>query len=117
MSGASVSHLWKSGYLQLSALLVWSSLATFGPDSRADERVDFFETRIRPILAQHCYACHGPQESLGKLRLDTRAGWQKGGASGPAIVPGDPSSSLLVKAVRYQDAKLKMPPPDEADRL
>lgn len=88
-----------------------------GTISRADEKADFFEQRIRPLLTAHCYACHGPDEAMGKLRLDTRVGWQRGGESGPAIVPGDPAASLLIKAVQYRDPQLKMPPPDEADPL
>ena len=92
-------------------------LVVLGTISRADEKADFFEQRIRPLLTAHCYACHGPDQAMGKLRLDTRVGWQRGGDSGPAIVPGDPASSLLIKAVQYRDPQLKMPPPDEADPL
>ena len=92
-------------------------LMVLGTISRADEKADFFEQRIRPLLTAHCYACHGPDQAMGKLRLDTRVGWQRGGESGPAIVPGDPASSLLVKAVQHRDPQLKMPPTDEADPL
>jgi mono/diheme cytochrome c family protein len=73
---------------------------------------DFFESKIRPILVKDCYNCHSQQapKIKGGLTLDTRDGWLKGGATGPAIVPGDPEKSLLIKAVRYTDEDLQMPP-------
>ncbi len=74
--------------------------------------LEFFETKIRPILADNCYKCHSQQSAKikGGLLLDTRAGLLKGGDTGPAIKPGDPDQSLLIKAVRYSDADLRMPP-------
>ena len=72
----------------------------------ADER-DFFETRVRPVLAGSCYDCHTEMRS-GGLRLDSREAMLKGGKSGPAIVPGDPDKSLLIQAVK-QTGALKMP--------
>jgi hypothetical protein len=74
------------------------------------DRVAFFETSIRPLLVERCLECHGPKKQKGGLRLDSRAGWMQGGDSGPAIVPGDPDASLLVRAVRRTDPKLRMPP-------
>jgi mono/diheme cytochrome c family protein len=77
----------------------------------------FFENKIRPLLTKNCYKCHST-ESLklkGELLLDTREGVLKGGATGPAIVPGDPEKSLLIKAVRYTDPDLQMPP--KGDKL
>jgi hypothetical protein len=78
-------------------------------------QLEFFENRIRPILAEHCYKCHSPAQGKikGGLELDWKGGWEKGGDSGPAVVPGDPDKSLLVKAVRYTDTDLQMPPKDE----
>lgn len=70
---------------------------------------EFFETRVRPLLATNCYACHTTEES-GGLRLDSREAMLAGGMSGPAIVPGKPEESLLIQAVRQSDEKLKMPP-------
>jgi mono/diheme cytochrome c family protein len=69
---------------------------------------DFFETRIRPLFAEKCYACH-TEARMGGLQLDSRESFLKGGQSGPVAVPGDPDASLLVKALRY-DANPKMPP-------
>ena len=94
------------------ALVAW--IAT-GSTNAADDVL--FETRIRPLLVKHCYGCHGSEQAQGKLRLDSRSGWKRGGQSGPAIVPGDPSASLLIKAVTHRDPRLKMPPPDEGGRL
>lgn len=71
------------------------------------EQKDFFENRIRPMLAQSCFACH-TNSQMGGLRLDSREGLMKGGKSGPALVPGDPEKSLIVSAVR-QTGDLKMP--------
>jgi len=66
-------------------------------DSR--EKKDFFENHIRPVLAQSCFTCH-TNSQMGGLRLDSRADILKGGASGPALVPGDPEKSLLINMVR-----------------
>jgi cytochrome c553 len=77
-------------------------------------QLTFFENKIRPVLAEHCYRCHSISEgkSKGGLTLDTRDGWQKGGETGPAISPGQPDDSLLIKAVRYHDNETAMPPKD-----
>lgn len=76
-----------------------------------DAGTQFFESKIRPVLAEHCYSCHSAtaKKIKGGLLLDTRPGWQKGGDSGPAIVPGHPEKSLLIKALHFGD-DLKMPP-------
>ncbi len=82
------------------------------PVGLAKEGVEFFEQKIRPVLVNQCYQCHSAQAKklAGGLRLDTRAGMLKGGASGEAaIVPGAPEKSLLIKAIRYTDPKLQMP--------
>lgn len=72
--------------------------------------VAFFESKIRPLIVERCNECHGGKKQKGGLRLDSRAAWQKGGDSGAVIVPGDPEASLLIKAVRYVDKDLQMPP-------
>ncbi len=70
---------------------------------------DFFENKIRPILAANCYSCH-TNSQLGGLRLDSLEAMTKGGKRGAAIVPGDPEKSLLIAAIRQTDPNLKMPP-------
>jgi cytochrome c553 len=69
---------------------------------------DFFETNIRPILANSCFSCH-TNSQLGGLRLDSAEAMMKGGSRGPSVVPGDPDKSLLITAVRQTDPDLKMP--------
>jgi hypothetical protein len=69
---------------------------------------DYFELKIRPLLATNCYSCH-TDSALGGLRLDSREAMLKGGSRGPSLVPGDPDKSVLIQAVRQTDPKLKMP--------
>ncbi|MCU1261031.1 MAG: hypothetical protein JWO80_3916 [Bryobacterales bacterium] len=69
---------------------------------------EFFETRVRPVLANNCYSCH-TNSKLGGLEVDSRGALLKGGKSGPAIVPGKPADSLLIKAVAQIEPRLKMP--------
>ncbi len=107
-------------WLRVACRVVMLAIAGNLPQLRAADTSDataFFENKIRPLLVRHCYECHGPDEAESQLRLDTRAGWEKGGDRGPAIVPGDPSSSLLVRAVTGQDPELAMPPKDTGDTL
>ena len=82
-------------------VLMWSRLTSVGDDH--------FEQRIRPLLAENCWSCHGKNEQEGGLRLDTTAALQAGGDSGPALVAGQPEKSRLILAVR-QTTDLKMPP-------
>ncbi len=76
------------------------------------EGVRFFETKIRPVLATRCFVCHAAAapKIQAALLLDSAAGLRKGGNSGPAVEPGQPDRSLLLRALRYQDKDLKMPP-------
>ncbi|MDP7018971.1 MAG: PSD1 and planctomycete cytochrome C domain-containing protein [Pirellulaceae bacterium] len=80
--------------------------------------VEFFESQVRPLLARRCFACHSDKSDPieGGLRLDSRPGWQAGGDSGAAIVPGKPAESRLLKAVLYQDPMLAMPPDNALPR-
>ncbi|MGE3822434.1 MAG: PSD1 and planctomycete cytochrome C domain-containing protein, partial [Isosphaeraceae bacterium] len=73
------------------------------------EPADFFESRVRPVLAQRCLSCHGPREAKAGLRLDSRGALLKGSDAGPVVTPGDPEDSLLIEAVR-RAGPLKMPP-------
>jgi hypothetical protein len=71
--------------------------------------VEFFEKQVRPLLAEHCHQCHGPDEQKGGLRLDSRRAVLAGGDTGPVVSPGKPDDSLLVDAVGYGDL-YQMPP-------
>ena len=82
-------------------------LATLALAQDAPEQ--FFETKIRPVLAGNCYACHTGAQS-GGLRLDSREAVLKGGKSGPAVVPGKPDESILLQATRHTEGRPKMPP-------
>ncbi len=81
--------------------------------------VEFFEKRVRPILSARCQGCHGPAKQKGGLRLDARETVLAGGSTGPAVVPGNPSESLLVDAINYGEnyqmpPKSKLPPEEIA---
>jgi hypothetical protein len=85
-------------------------LATLSPMSAADPTPDeFFETNVRPVLVDTCGKCHGPTKQHGGLRLDSRAAALAGGDHGAAVVPGKPTDSRLIAAVR-RAGELKMPP-------
>jgi len=97
---------------------VWAD--EIASDERSAAGIKFFETRIRPVLAEHCYSCHAleSKSSKGGLRVDTREAIRKGGSRGPAVVPTKPQDSWLLKAVAHVEPKLRMPPkqklPDSA---
>ena len=80
------------------------------PSLWADAGLDFFEAKIRPVLVEHCYSCHAAEGKSvkGGLFLDSRAGMQQGGESGPAVVPHRVDESLIVEALRYES--FEMPP-------
>src|SRR5215207_3434485 len=93
------------------ALRPGSRLTTARPSAQAAPAAntsEFFEARVRPVLAANCYDCHA-DERMGGLRLDSREALLKGGRSGAAMVPGDPDKSLIIQAVLQTSDKLKMP--------
>lgn len=99
-----------------SLLLSISLAAALCPDAVQGqatdaERTEFFERRIRPVLADRCYECHAAdaKEIGGQLLLDTREGVLRGGESGPAVQPGEPDQSLLIAALRHDGPEM---PPD-----
>ncbi|MEO6788535.1 MAG: DUF1553 domain-containing protein [Chthoniobacteraceae bacterium] len=79
----------------------------------ADDGSAFFEQKVRPVLVEHCYSCHSAEAKKlkGGLYLDSKAGWQKGGDSGEAvIVPGKPEKSLLIRTIQHLEEDMKKPP-------
>lgn len=78
----------------------------------AEEKLEFFEAKVRPLLIERCYECHSVEsgESSGGLRLDSAAASRAGGSLGPAVVPGDVGASKLVRAIEYADKNMQMPP-------
>ena len=93
-----------------SYMLTVMLLVIVEPALMADERADFFESKIRPVLVGTCFRCHGDAKTSGELRLDSRSAMLKGGESGPAIVPGDPAASLLIQAIQRLEDVSAMPP-------
>ena len=94
----------------LSAVLLGAA-ATLAADT-PDSGLDHFEKKIRPLLAERCYRCHSARAAtvFGELRLDSAAGLERGGRSGPVLAPGDPESSRLIRAVRHELGQAAMPP-------
>ena len=72
--------------------------------------LEFFEKRVRPVLVERCYECHGEKKQKGGLRLDSAAAVLKGGESGPVLVPGKPEESRVIKAISWSDPDFQMPP-------
>ena len=97
-------------------LFICMSVAGFGQN----KGIEFFEKKVRPLLAKHCYECHSTRADKikGGLLLDTKSGIRMGGDLGPAVVPGNLSESLLMEAVNWENEDMQMPPkkklPDSA---
>jgi hypothetical protein len=98
--------------LLLSVSLLVALFAQRGVADEQAQGVEFFESKIRPVLVKHCYDCHSAESGAaeGDLELDTRKSIRAGGARGPAVVPGDPGKSLLLTALSHADTDLRMPP-------
>ncbi|MFN5804076.1 MAG: DUF1549 domain-containing protein, partial [Opitutia bacterium] len=97
--------------MRILGVLLLSVVAATAADDPAG--VAFFEQKIRPALAEHCYECHSAKAKKikGGLYLDSKAGWEKGGDSGQAvIIPGKPDESLLLRTVLHLEEDMKMPP-------
>lgn len=105
-----------------SLILLWVGVLIVAPPVRAADatasrtpptpgQTNFFEMKIRPVLAEKCFRCHGDRKQEGSLRLDSRADALKGGDSGAAVVPGKPEDSLLIEAIKYES--FEMPPSEK----
>ena len=96
-----------------SAVLVLAmnlTVATGAVAAPVDEH--FFETRIRPVLIDKCFKCHGSEKASSEFRVDSRDALLKGGEIGPAVVPGKSAESLLLQAIDPANEDLQMPPDD-----
>src|SRR5262245_42730724 len=114
-----MSHVTRASGAAWSVLLI---LIGTGPLRGQDEssapttptaaQLEAFEKDVRPLLVKRCDRCHGAKAKAAKggFRLDSREGLLRGGARGPAVVPGHPEKSLLIQAVRRDDPLLQMPP-------
>ncbi|MEI6715183.1 MAG: PSD1 and planctomycete cytochrome C domain-containing protein [Verrucomicrobiota bacterium] len=103
----------------LPFLTVLLSAGTVSAAEPTADQTEFFETKIRPLLVESCYKCHSTEagKDKGGLLLDTRDALRKGGDTGPAIVPGEPAKSLLIKAIRREDPDTAMPPKGKGEGL
>src|SRR3954468_3628137 len=96
--------------LQVLALVAASSARASDPPRENTEAIGWFEKTVRPILVDHCYACHSADtKPAGGLRVDDRNGLLAGGDTGAAVVPGDPEASLLLQRVAHANPKRRMP--------
>ena len=91
-----------------SAVRAVQAPATPQAAAPASQNSELFETKIRPLLAANCFACHG-ESAMAGLRVDSREGLLRGGSGGPVIVPGDPDKSTLLKVVQHADGFPRMP--------
>jgi hypothetical protein len=89
-------------------LLAFLAFAVAGIATPTPEQLEFFEKKVRPVLAEQCYKCHGPEKQKADLRVDSRDALLKPGDDGPAIVPGKPDESLLIKSIKHV-GDMKMP--------
>jgi mono/diheme cytochrome c family protein len=96
-------------WIKADALMPAVEVASKKSPGIASAQAEFFETKVRPLLASKCYSCHTQSQS-GGLRLDSRDAMMKGGKDGSVVDLSSPDASLLLKAVHYQDAALQMPP-------
>ena len=99
----------KDIFCRMSLLLVF---LFFQLNGIANQETNFFEKKIRPILSKNCYECHSAKSKSLKagLLLDRKAGCVRGGKNGAVIIPGQPSKSILMNALRYDKHDLQMPP-------
>lgn len=81
------------------------------------QQLEFFEKRVRPVLAESCYKCHGPEKQTNGLRLDSRTAILKGSKHSPVVTPGNAEASKLVHAVRHDQPGSIEPMPKEAAKL
>lgn len=91
------------------ALCLALTTAAFAADKETEKN---FDDKIKPLFSRHCFECHSAtsDELKGKLKLDTLADVLRGGAQGVAVKPGDPAGSLLLRAIKYEEADYQMPP-------
>lgn len=112
--------MWLRWGLLMLSVSCWQGRFCFAQEATIDvEGAEFFEKHIRPIFVEKCQACHSASsgKTQGGLALDSARGWQKGGDSGTAIVPGDVDASLLIQAIRHEEGGLQMPPAEAGGPL
>lgn len=98
--------------LFLTLIAISASLEVDSVTCSADDREHFFETRIRPVLIEKCFKCHGSEKESSELRVDSREALIKGGEIGVSVIPGKPAESLLLQAIDPANEDIQMPPDD-----
>src|SRR5262245_60612618 len=101
-----------SVHSSIIAVLWVGSISMAAPEN--DNPVQFFESKIRPVLVAHCVGCHGEKVRMAGLNLSNADGFSRGADNGPIVVKGDPTASRIIKAISYDD-KIKMPPTGKLD--
>ena len=103
---------WMSHRLSVCVTGIVMALPALAQDAKLDPKAaDFFEKKIRPVLASRCYECHSSEtKTKGNLALNTKSAMLGGGDSGPVFIVGKPEKSLLIKAIKKTDKDLSMPP-------
>ena len=97
--------------------LLAAGLAVAAEPEATPAQVEFFEREVRPVLAEHCHGCHGPEKQKSGLRLDTRAFVLKGGEIGPVVVPGKPEASRLIWAINHTHGDKVEPMPGDDEKI
>src|ERR1700756_2033440 len=109
-----MKHRFRLGLVGIALSAAWGvpALGRAADPAPDAEQLAFFEKNIRPVLVKECYSCHstGAEKVRGSLKLDTRDAIRKGGDHGPAVVPGDPDKSWLLKAIKHDEDLKPMPP-------
>lgn len=98
------------------AIMTW--VFNVGSTQAADPGIDFFEQKIRPVLIEHCYSCHSEETKRGpkgEFRIDNREVLRAGNESGPGLMPGKPTESLVIKVLKGDDDYPEMPPKGKLD--
>ncbi|RCS54098.1 DUF1549 domain-containing protein [Bremerella cremea] len=115
-----IRYLKSLAVASIATVLFWpypARLAAESPNDSQDQAIEFFEKKIRPLLANNCYECHGPKTQWAGLRMDAREFAFEGGDSGAAIVPGKSGESLLIERISSDDEFEQMPPESSGKRL
>src|SRR5260370_15709476 len=102
--------------IRIASLAIFALVCALAPGAAAitPQETEFFEKEVRPVLAEQCYKCHGPDKQKGALRVDSRAAILKGTDDGPIVVPGKPDQSEFIKSIKHiGDSKM----PEKADKL
>jgi hypothetical protein len=114
MSLLPVKHLFLS---LLPAILLEMAVTVCSADSFSAEQIEFFESKVRPVLVEHCVDCHGAKKQNNDLRLDSRTAILKGSGYGPVVTPGNPDASKLIIAVAHAKPAEVMPMPKGGSKL